>query len=61
MEKIGLLYPILIDKENYIISGLYGLLACKELGFKEISCGISDKTFIIVRKFIKKKTTEKKS
>jgi len=42
IKELGLLQPILINKENVMIAGNHRLEACKYLGWTEIDCTISD-------------------
>ena len=54
IQEIGLLQPIVVDEKNNLIAGQRRLMACKELGWKEIDVKIVEK--IIYKEF--KKTKE---
>ena len=41
IREVGLLNPVIIDKENALIAGLHRLEAAKELGWTEVECSIS--------------------
>ncbi|MHA1210848.1 MAG: MT-A70 family methyltransferase [Candidatus Heimdallarchaeota archaeon] len=40
IKEIGLLQPIVVDEKNNLIAGQRRLLACKELGWKEIDVNV---------------------
>lgn len=41
IKELGLLNPITVDKDNFLIAGLHRLEAAKLLGWQEIDCTIS--------------------
>jgi len=41
MGELGLLNPITIDKENFLIAGMHRLEAAKALGWTEVECTVS--------------------
>jgi ParB-like chromosome segregation protein Spo0J len=41
----GLYCPIIVDKENRLISGYYRVLACRQLGMRTIPAHVYDASF----------------
>lgn len=42
IKEFGFKVPVIIDKNNVIVAGHTRILACKELGIKEVPCIIAD-------------------
>ena len=45
IERYGLLHPIIINKDNHLVSGERRLTVAKELGWEEIDVVIKDLTY----------------
>ena len=43
INSYGLLHPIIIDEDMNLVAGFRRLMACRELGWKEITCVISNR------------------
>lgn len=41
IREIGLLNPLTIDRDNFLIAGLHRLEAVKRLGWTEVDCTVS--------------------
>ena len=41
IRELGLLNPLTIDKENFLIAGLHRLEAVKTLGWTDVECTVS--------------------